>query len=155
MGNETFSVVIAEDDEGHATLVRRNLKRAGVVTEPVHVRDGQEALDYLYRRAPWSDRALHEGLVLLLDLNMPRLGGIDVLTRIKNDDELAKIPVFVLTTTDDPGELDRCYVIGASACIVKPVDYSTFSETVQRLAQFLMTTRIPGETPFPYTPYGR
>lgn len=155
MANETISILIAEDDEGHATLVRRNLKRAGLSSEPVRLHDGQEALDYLYRRAPWADRELHDALVLLLDLNMPRLGGIDVLTRIKNDEELARIPVFVLTTTDDPDELDRCYSIGASACIVKPVDYAKFSETVQRLAQFLMTARIPGEAPFPYTPYGR
>jgi len=108
---ETFSVVLAEDDEGHATLVRRNLKRAGLASEPIHLHDGQEALDYLYRRAPWTDRPLHDALVLLLDLNMPRLGGIDVLTRIKKDHELAKIPVFVLTTTDDRRELDRCYTI--------------------------------------------
>ena len=154
MATETFCVVIAEDDEGHATLVRRNLKRAGLMTEPVHVRDGQEALDYLYRRAPWTDRELCEAIVLLLDLNMPRLGGIDVLTRMKNDHDLAKIPVFVLTTTDDPREIDRCYTIGASACIVKPVEYSAFSDAVHRLAQFLMTARIPGEIPFPPRPHG-
>ena len=151
---DNFSVVLAEDDEGHATLVRRNLKRAGVESEPIHVRDGQEALDYIYRRAPWTDRGQHASLVLLLDLNMPRLGGLEVLRRIKTDTELSRIPVFVLTTTDDPMELDRCYALGASACIVKPVDYATFSDTVQRLAQFLKTASIPGETPFQKRPYG-
>jgi CheY-like chemotaxis protein len=151
---ETFIVMLAEDDEGHATLVRRNLKRAGLESEPIHVRDGQEALDYIYRRAPFTDRGRHDGLVLLLDLNMPRLGGLEVLRRIKKDAELSRIPVFVLTTTDDPIELDRCYALGASACIVKPVDYASFSETVQRLAQFLQTARIPGETPFVKRPYG-
>jgi CheY-like chemotaxis protein len=152
---DTFDVVLAEDDEGHATLVRRNLRRAGVESEAVHVRDGQEALDYMYRRAPFTDRTYHAGLVLLLDLNMPRLGGLEVLRRIKGDKELSRIPVFVLTTTDDPVELDRCYALGASACIVKPLDYATFSETVQRLAPFLLTARIPGETPFQNLPYGR
>jgi len=155
VATETLSVVLAEDDEGHATLVRRNLKRAGLENEPVHVRDGQEALDYLYRRAPWTNRPLHDALVVLLDLNMPRLGGIDVLNLLKKDNELAKIPVFVLTTTDDRSELDRCYTMGAAACIVKPVDYTAFSEMVQRLARFLMTVRIPGETPFLRTPDGR
>jgi CheY-like chemotaxis protein len=142
-----LKVIVAEDDEGHATLVRRNLRRAGLETEPVHVRDGQEALDYLYRREPWTHRGRHGSLVLLLDLNMPRLGGLEVLRRVKSDRELTRIPVFVLTTTDDPVEVDRCYSLGASACIVKPVDSTAFSETVQRLVHFLMTARIPGETP--------
>lgn len=155
MRNETLSILIAEDDEGHATLVRRNLRRAGLTSEPVHLHDGQDALDYLYRRDAWANRALHGAMVLLLDLNMPRLGGMEVLTRIKNDEQLTRIPVFVLTTTDDPAEVERCYTLGASACIVKPVDYAAFSEAVQRLAQFLMTTSVPGETPFPYLPYGR
>jgi CheY-like chemotaxis protein len=152
---DTFSVVLAEDDEGHATLVCRNLKRAGLDSEPIHVRDGQEALDYMYRREPYATRGRHDALVLLLDLNMPRLGGLEVLRRIKTDAELSRIPVFVLTTTDDPVELDRCYALGASACIVKPVDYAMFSDTVQRLAQFLKTTRIPGETPVDRRAHGR
>jgi CheY-like chemotaxis protein len=152
---EAFNVVLAEDDDGHATLVRRNLRRAGLDTEPIHVRDGQEVLDYVYRRAPWANRSRHAGLVLLLDLNMPRLGGLEVLRRLKSDTDLSRIPVFVLTTTDDPVELDRCYALGASACIVKPVDYSAFSDAVQRLGHFLMTARIPGETPLQDRPYGR
>jgi CheY-like chemotaxis protein len=151
----SLGVIIAEDDEGHATLMRRNLKRAGLEIDPVHVRDGQEALDYMYRRAPWADRARHGALVLLLDLNMPRLGGLEVLRQLKNDAELGRIPVFVLTTTDDPAEVDRCYTLGASACIVKPVEYAAFSEAVQRLAQFLMTAAIPGEISSPPSPHGR
>ena len=146
---DRFSIVLAEDDEGHATLVRRNLRRAGLDTEPVHVRDGQEALDYIYRRAQWSQRSAHEALVLLLDLNMPRLGGFEVLRRLKSDTTLSRIPIFVLTTTDDPVELDRCYALGAAVCIVKPVDYAMFSDTIQRLGHFLMTARIPGEMPHP------
>ena len=83
---ETLRMVIADDDEGHATLVRRNLKRAGLESEPVHVRDGQEALDYMYRRAPdGAIAASTSSLVLLLDLNMPRLGGLEVLRRVKGD----------------------------------------------------------------------
>ena len=148
---ETLRIVVAEDDEGHATLVRRNLRRAGLEAEPVHVRDGQEALDYLYRRAPYDDRSQHGSLVLLLDLNMPRLGGLEVLRRVKSDTHLTRIPVFVLTTTDDPVEVDRCYSLGASACIVKPLDSTKFSETVQRFAQFLMTARLPAETSPPPT----
>jgi CheY-like chemotaxis protein len=148
------SVVIADDDEGHATLVRRNLRRGGLASDPVHVRDGQEVLDYMYRRGGWSTRSEHDALVLLLDLNMPRLGGIEVLRRLKGDARLTRIPVIVLTTTDDPVEVDRCYALGAAACIVKPLDSVAFSDAVQRLAQFLMAARIPGESPSA-TSYGR
>jgi CheY-like chemotaxis protein len=151
---ERFQIVMAEDDEGHATLVRRNLKRGGVQSEPVHLHDGQEAIDYLFRRAAWANRGHHGALMVLLDLNMPRLGGLDVLRQIKSDSELSRIPVFVLTTTDDPLEVDRCYELGASACIVKPVEYAAFSTAVQRLAQFLLTVRVPGESAAP-TPDGR
>jgi CheY-like chemotaxis protein len=147
MMTATLSVVIAEDDDGHAMLVRRNLKRAGLVSEPIHLRDGQEMLDYVYRRGRWAGRAPHDALVLIVDLNMPRLGGIEVLERLKTDDVLTRIPVFVLTTTDDPIELDRCYALGAAACIVKPIEYPAFADVVQRLAQFLMMARIPAETP--------
>jgi CheY-like chemotaxis protein len=153
MTADTLSIVIAEDDEGHATLVRRNLKRAGLESEPVHVRDGQEMLDYIYRRGAWSHRVLHDALALIIDLNMPRLGGIEVLEHLKSDEDLTKIPIFVLTTTDDPIELDRCYALGAAACIVKPVESPEFAEVVQRLARFLFMARIPGETPS--LPYGR
>jgi CheY-like chemotaxis protein len=147
-------VLIGEDDDGHATLVRRNLCRAGLPGAPVHVRDGQEVLDYIYRRPPWTGRRPHDALVLLLDLNMPRLGGLDVLERLKRDAALARIPVFILTTTDNPLELDRCYAMGAAACIVKPLDYSAFSDTVFRLAQFLMAVRVPGESPAGGRPNG-
>jgi CheY-like chemotaxis protein len=145
----TISVLIAEDDEGHATLVRRNLKRAGLQSEPVHVRDGQEALDYLHRRAAWSQRPKHEALAIVLDLNMPRLGGMEVLRHLKATRDVTPIPVFVLTTTDDPLEVERCYSLGASACIVKPIDYDEFSDTIQTLAHFLMAASIPGETNLP------
>jgi CheY-like chemotaxis protein len=146
---EAVTVLLAEDDDGHATLVRRNLKRAGLRAESVHVRDGQELLDYLYRRGPWREREPHEALLILLDLNMPRLGGLDVLKVLKDDARLAHIPIFVLTTTDNPHELDRCYTRGASACLVKPVDYGSFGIMIQRLAEFLLTARLPPEMPVP------
>ncbi|HXW04296.1 MAG TPA: response regulator [Vicinamibacterales bacterium] len=143
----SLSVLMAEDDEGHATLLRRSLKRAGLGSDPVHLRDGQELLDYVYQRGPWLDRTPHESVAMILDLNMPRLGGTEVLARLKRDEDLARIPVFVLTTTDNPLELDRCYALGAAACLVKPVDYGAFGDMIRRLAEFLMTARLPGELP--------
>ena len=151
MTAETLNVVMVEDDDGHATLVKRNLKRAGLVSDPIHLRDGQELLDYIYHRAPWSDRSPLDSVALILDLNMPRLNGTEVLERLKDDETLARIPVFVLTTTDNPIELDRCYALGAAACIVKPVDYGAFSTLIFRLGEFLMSAALPDEHP-PHTP---
>ena len=147
MTAETLNVVMVEDDDGHSTLVKRNLKRAGLVTDPIHLRDGQELLDYVYHRSPWADRGPLDSVALILDLNMPRLNGTEVLERLKDDETLARIPVFVLTTTDNPVELDRCYALGAAACIVKPVDYGAFSTMIFRLGEFLMTAALPDEHP--------
>ena len=144
-----LTVLLAEDDEGHAALVRRNLRRAGFAADPVHLRDGQELLDYMYLRRAWRQRTRHEALLILLDLNMPRLGGFQVLDALKRDARLAHIPVFVLTTSDNPGELDACYRRGASACLVTPVDYGSFGGMLQRLADFLVTARMPPEQPSP------
>lgn len=152
---ETLSVLIADDDDGHATLVQRNLRRAGLDAALVHLRDGQEVLDYMYRRAPWADRPDHEAVALVLDLNMPRLGGLEVLQRLKRDQAFTRIPVFVLTTTDNPTEIDQCYVRGASACLVKPVDFGAFSQMIQRFAGFLMSAHMPGEAPPPSLDHGR
>jgi CheY-like chemotaxis protein len=142
---DTLSVIIVDDDEGHATLVRRNMKRAGLEADLIHLHDGQEVLDYLYRRGAWTARAAHEAMALVLDLNMPRLGGMAVLERLKGDEDLTRIPVFVLTTTNNPNEINQCYTLGASACLVKPVDFGKFGEMIQRFAAFLMTASMPGE----------
>jgi CheY-like chemotaxis protein len=143
----TVRVLMAEDDDGHATLVRRNLRRAGISAELIHLRDGQELLDYVFRREPWTDRSAHESIAILLDLNMPRLGGFEVLDALKGSDEGSRLPVFVLTTTDNPVEIDRCYSLGASVCIVKPLDYGAFGDVIQRLGEFLATAQLPGEAP--------
>jgi CheY-like chemotaxis protein len=142
---EPLTILLTEDDEGHATLVQRNLRRAGLEAEAVRLRDGQELLDYLHRKGAWQQRQPHHSVLILLDLNMPRLGGFEVLARLKDDETVAHIPVFVLTTTDNPVELARCYTSGASACVVKPLDYGAFGDVVRRLAEFLHVTRVPPE----------
>ena len=145
--NRTLNLLMVEDDDGHATLLQRHLRRAGLTTDPVRLRDGQELLDYLEFRAPFSDRRPLESVAMILDLNMPRLGGAEVLAHLQRDEDLSRIPVFVLTTTDNPTELDRCYALGASACLVKPVDYGAFGEMIQRLGAVLMSAWLPGEAP--------
>src|SRR5216684_338484 len=98
MLTHTLIVLLAEDDEGHASLVRRNLKRAGIANEIVHVNDGQEALDYLHCEGAFATRVPDGPLLLLLDINMPRLDGVEVLRRVKADGKTSKIPVVMLTT---------------------------------------------------------
>jgi CheY-like chemotaxis protein len=146
---QAVTVVIAEDDEGHATLVQRNLRRAAIPADAVRVRDGQELLDYMYRRGPWQSRPRHGAILILLDLNMPRISGLEVLERLKRDPQFAHIPIIVLTTSDNPIELDQCYARGASACLVKPVEFGQFGEMVQRLGEFLVMARLPPEIPPP------
>lgn len=143
--NAAPCVLIAEDDEGHATLIRRNLKRAGFGDRTIYLKDGQELLDYVYRRAQFSARSPSDAVAIIADLNMPRLSGFEVLQHLKSDQELSRIPVYVMTTTDNPAEIERCYQLGAAAYLVKPLDYGVFGEMVRRLAEFLASIRLPGE----------
>ena len=145
MATEPLVIVLAEDDEGHAYLVKQNLARAGIANEIVHVPDGQEAMDYVRRQGAYANRSTNSPLLLVLDINMPRLDGVDVLARIKSDEVTAKIPVIMLTTTDDPREVERCYGLGCSVYITKPVDYDAFVEAVKRLGMFLQVVRVPCE----------
>ena len=143
MNTEVLTLVIAEDDEGHANLVQRNLRRAGFVNDLVHARDGQEALDYLRGEGQHEGRVLSGFVLLLLDINMPRVDGIEVLRRLKSDSATSKIPVIMLTTTDDPREVERCYELGCSVYLTKPVEYEGFIEAINRLGLFLQVVKVP------------
>jgi CheY-like chemotaxis protein len=145
MTGESMVILLAEDDDGHASLVMRNLKRSGIANEIVHVKDGQQALDYVRCEGRYASRASNGPLLMLLDINMPRLDGVEVLRRLKADEHTAKVPVIVLTTTDDPREVERCYELGCSVYVIKPVAYDEFIEAVQRLGLFLSIVRLPRE----------
>jgi CheY-like chemotaxis protein len=136
---ETVTIIVVEDDDGHATLVERNLRRAGLNNPIVRLRDGQEALDYFFG----ADSEGHETeCVLLLDINMPRLDGVEVLRRLKQDTRTATIPAIMLTTTDDPREIQRCYQLGCNVYVTKPVEYEPFIEAIRRLGFFLQIVKI-------------
>ena len=143
MAVEPMTLILAEDDDGHASLIQRNLRRAGFVNDLVHVRDGQEALDYIRGEGAHVARTLTDYVLLLLDINMPRLDGVEVLRRIKADPETSKIPVIMLTTTDDPREVQRCYELGCSVYLTKPVEYEGFIEAINRLGLFLQVVKVP------------
>jgi CheY-like chemotaxis protein len=145
MPPEPFVVVLAEDDDGHAALIERNLRRCGIANELIRVSDGQSALDYIRCQGDHAGRMPNGPLLLLLDINMPRMDGVEVLRQIKADPATAKLPVIMLTTTDDPREVERCYQLGCSVYVTKPVEYDRFVEAVQRLGLFLQIVQMPRE----------
>lgn len=136
-------IIIAEDDEGHAELIRKNLKRSGIINEILHFKDGQEILDFLFRKGNGPHRKKDMGYLLLLDIRMPKVDGIEVLQQIKQDNELRKMPVIMITTTDDPREVEKCHAIGCSSYLTKPVDYVKFVDAVRQLGLFLMIVEVP------------
>lgn len=133
------TIVMIEDDEGHARLIEKNLKRAGVFNEVRHFVSGTEGVDYLLG----PGRTQHRPLLILLDLNLPDMSGIDILTQIKDDESLRLAPVIVLTTTDDEREIRRCYELGCNVYITKPVNYETFAQAVRQLGLFLAVIQVP------------
>lgn len=144
MTTDSLVVVLAEDDPGHAQLVQRNLQRAGIANEIVHVCDGQQALDYIHRKGSYQHRSANP-MLLLLDINMPRVDGVEVLRQVKQHELLSKIPIIMLTTTDDPREIDRCYELGCNVYITKPVEYAALVEAVRRLGLLLQIVKLPVE----------
>ncbi len=141
-----LTILLAEDDEGHATLIRRNLKRSGIVNNVVHVTDGQQALDYVHSNGDFAGQGRPEALIILLDIKMPVMDGAETLRRLKADESTKKIPVVMLTTTDDPREIEHCYQLGCSVYVTKPVEYQRFSEAIQQLGMFLQFVQVPVET---------
>ena len=137
------TILLAEDDEGHARLIERNLRRANITNEIVTVGDGENALKYIAAHVRTNAGPLPLPLLVLLDLNLPVMDGYQVLQRLKADERTKRIPIIVLTTTDDPREVTRCYDLGCNVYITKPVDYERFCEAIQQLGLFLSVVTLP------------
>ncbi|RAI44422.1 response regulator [Rhodoplanes roseus] len=135
-----------EDDEGHARLIEKNIRRAGVSNEIVPFANGTEALDYLL--GPDGSGVVSAGrqLLILLDLNLPDMTGIDILERLKSNQHTRRSPVVVLTTTDDAREIQRCYDLGANVYITKPVNYDGFANAIRQLGLFFAVMQVPEAT---------
>ncbi len=136
-------ILVAEDDEGHAGLIRKNLAREGLVNPVLHFIDGEKVLDFLFQKGSGPHRQPGASYVLLLDIRMPKLDGIEVLAQVKADPELRKIPVIMITTTDDPREVERCHAMGCSNYITKPVNYESFVNAIRQLGLFLAVVEVP------------
>ncbi len=139
------TILIAEDDDGHAELIEENLRESGLKNTIIRFRDGQEALDFLFGEPSETQprRVRGQAYMMLLDIRMPRVDGVQVLQRLKQDPELKSMPVIMLTTTDDPREIQNCYALGCSCYITKPIDYQKFSDMLTRLGLFLLVVQVP------------
>jgi CheY-like chemotaxis protein len=136
-------ILIADDDAGHARLIEKNLSRAGLANKILRFEDGQQILDFLFERGDGPKRSSEAAYFILLDIRMPKVDGVEVLRQLKADSELRKIPVSMLTTTDDPREVERCHALGCNNYIVKPVDYDKFSDAIRQLGLFVSLVQVP------------
>jgi CheY-like chemotaxis protein len=130
-------ILIVDDDEGHAILARENLEAAAVSNPIRHFRDGQAVLDFFYSAGPGAHAAKAGAYLVLLDIRMPRVDGVEVLRRLKADSSLRNLAVIVLTTADDTREVERCHALGCDVYLRKPVEYGKFSEAARRLGLFM------------------
>ena len=141
---ELRRILLAEDNANDVELTLSALRQNKVVNEIVVTRDGAETLDYLYRRNAYADRPAGNPALLLLDLKMPKVDGIEVLRQVKSDPVLKAIPVVVLTSSREEQDLVRTYDLGVNAYVVKPVDFHEFVDAVKLLGGFWA---VVNETP--------
>jgi len=139
-------ILLVEDNPDDVKLTLRALNKSNIRNEVVVASDGVKALDYLFATGEYSDRDTSNApQVILLDLNMPRLGGIEVLQRIRADERTKLLPVVVLTTSnEDAGRID-CYRLGANSYVIKPVDFNQFAKAVQQLGLYWL---VLNEAPY-------
>ncbi|WP_294296397.1 response regulator [uncultured Sphingomonas sp.] len=142
--HQSVTIVMIEDDEGHARLIEKNIRRAGINNDIRHFLDGTSALDYLFNDA--QGPALNGPALILLDLNLPDMSGTDILAKVKAEGSAVKrTPVVVLTTTDDKVEIQRCYDLGCNVYITKPVNYENFATAIRQLGLFLSVIQVPDQ----------
>ncbi|MBA3042649.1 MAG: response regulator [Alphaproteobacteria bacterium] len=137
------TIVMVEDDEGHARLIEKNVRRAGVNNEIIPFTNGTEALDFILGKDRSGAASIDRYLLILLDLNLPDMSGTDILEKVKSNPHTRRLPVVILTTTDDEREIQRCYDLGANVYITKPVDYDNFANAIRQLGLFFSVMQIP------------
>jgi CheY-like chemotaxis protein len=143
MAELPVEIVMVEDDEGHARLIEKNIRRAGVNNKITPFSNGTDAVNFLFGADGSGAANKGKPLLILLDLNLPDMTGVDILKRVKTNDHLKRIPVVVLTTTDDAVEIQRCYDLGCNVYITKPVNYENFAHAIRQLGLFFSVIQVP------------
>jgi CheY-like chemotaxis protein len=142
---EQVEILLVEDSARDAELTMRALKKGGLANKLLWVKDGQEALDYLFRQGEFAQRAEGVPRLVLLDLKMPRVDGIEVLRSVKADETTRKIPVVVMTSSQEENDLARSYELGVNSYVVKPVDFAAMTELARQAGYYwLAINRTPG-----------
>lgn len=139
----SVTIVMIEDDEGHARLIEKNIRRAGVNNEIRPFTTGSSALEFLLGADGTGMQHAGDALLILLDLNLPDMMGVDILQQVKQSAGLKLAPVVVLTTTEDRREIQRCYDLGCNVYITKPVDYEHFAQAIRQLGLFFSVIQVP------------
>jgi CheY-like chemotaxis protein len=138
--DQSVTIVLVEDDPGHAKLIEKNLERAGIGNKVIKFTNGQNALDFFNELA---DNDISERYLMLLDLNLPIVDGFEVLEQLKKNPKTKAIPIVILTTTDNPREIDRCYAMGCNIYLTKPIGYEGFCEAIKKLGMMLAVVKVP------------
>ena len=129
-------ILLVEDSLADAELAMDALKDANLFNPIVHLEDGVDCLDYLHSRGAFAGQGMVEPAVVLLDIKMPRMNGLDVLTQMRNDERLRQVPVVILSSSREESDLARSWDLGVNAYVIKPVDVDQFFEAVRTLGQF-------------------
>lgn len=137
--NQELQILLVEDNINDAELTIRALKKNNLANQLVHVKDGEEALQYLFAEGKYAGRRIDdEPKVILLDLKMPKITGLEVLERIKADERTKRIPVVVLTSSNQDPDIQTCYDLGVNSYVVKPVEFDAFVKAVSELGLYWM-----------------
>ena len=139
--HQPVTIVMIEDDEGHARLIEKNIRRAGINNAIKHFADGGSAIEFMFNDP--HGPVQNGPALILLDLNLPDMSGTDILEKVKAHPALHRTPVVVLTTTDDKREIERCYDLGCNVYITKPVNYESFADAIRQLGLFLSVMQVP------------
>src|ERR1700712_3949012 len=137
------TIVMIEDDEGHARLIEKNIRRAGVNNDIIPFTNGSDPMKFLLGADGTGSVNKGKALLILLDLNLPDTTGVDILQKVKGNVHLKRTPVVILTTTDDAKEIQRCYDLGANVYITKPVNYENFANAIRQLGLFFSVMQVP------------
>jgi DNA-binding response OmpR family regulator len=137
------TIIMVEDDDGHARLIEKSIRRAGVENDIIPFTNGTDAVEFLLGSDGTGAVSQGKALLILLDLNLPDMTGVDIIKRVKENEHLKRTPVVVLTTTDDAVDIHRCYDCGCNVYITKPVNYDSFSNAIRQLGMFFSVIQVP------------